>query len=361
MPYEEYFNDASEGLIIVDRSGHILETNPSADQLFGYSEAELVGQPIEFLMPARIHELHRKHMQDFFALPRTRAMGNGLNLAARRKDGSEFPVEISLNYARDTPRGNLVVAAVVDISGRLALEIAARRAETVHSIGTMAAGIAHDLGTPLQVIRARAELLMEATRTATDSEKSDDAAAIYRQAQRAGHIVEGFLELSGQREKTITNVDLQQVIDHVLLLIGDQIRKVEIEVRTNMQPNLPTIMGDGVALERVLINLIENARDAMPEGGSIVITSGLISERPGWLHLSIADTGSGIPADALGKVFSMLYTTKPRGGGLGLWLSQRIVQEHNGRIEVQSEPGKGATFTITLPTMDSSRAFECHV
>jgi PAS domain S-box-containing protein len=355
MPYEDYFKAASEGLIIVDRSGHIIEVNPRAEQLFGYPQEELVGQSIEVLVPTQTRNLHTEHVRGFFAAPRTRPMGLGLSLAARRKNGSEFPVEISLTYARGTARGDLVVAAVIDVSERLTLESAARRAETINSMGTLAAGIAHDLNNPLQVIRSRAELLLESTSTMPASEMNDDILAIHRQAQRAGHILEGFLELSTLREKGFAEVDIKGLLDNALLLIGEQMRKAKIDVKMNLEPNLPAVMGDAVALDRVLINLLGNARDAMPGGGAIVITSGLLSERPGWLRLSVADTGSGISADSLGKVFNMLYTTKPRGSGLGLWLSRRVVQQHNGTIEVQSEPGKGTIFTITLPTVDSSR------
>ncbi len=354
MPYEEYFKAASEGLLVVDRSGHILEGNTRAEQLFGYSQEELVGQPVELLVPTQIRELHHGHVDDYFGGPRTRAMGRGLSLAARRKDGSEFPVEISLTYARGTARGDLVVAAVTDISERLALEREARRAETITSLGTFAAGIAHDLNNPLQVIRSRSELLLESPGTTPAAEMNEDLGAIHRQAERASHMVEGFLELSRQREKAIAQVNINQLINAALLLIGDQMRKVDINVGTALFPNLPPIMGDAIALERVLINLLSNARDAMPQGGVLMITSGLLNDRPGWLHLTVADTGPGIPADSLDKVFNLLYTTKPTGSGLGLWLSRRIVHEHNGRIEVQSEPGKGTTFIITLPTEDAS-------
>jgi PAS domain S-box-containing protein len=337
MPYEEYFKAASEGLIIVDRGGHILEANPRTEQLFGYSQEELVGQPVELLVPKQIGEPHHQHVRDYFSAPRTRTMGRGLSLATRRKDGSEFPVEISLTYAPGTARGDLVVAAVTDISERLALELQVRRAETITSMGTLAAGIAHDLNNPLQVIRSRSELLLESPGTTPASEMNEDLDAIHRQAQRASQIIEGFLELSRQREKSIAQVNINDLIEGALLLIGEQMRKADIDVRTHLDEDLPPIMGHAIALERVLINLLSNARDATPQGGAVIIASGLLSDRPGWLHLTVADTGSRIPADSLGKVFNLLYTTKASGSGLGLWLSRRTVQEHNGRIDVQSE------------------------
>ena len=282
-------------------------------------------------------------------------MGRGLSLAGRRKDGSEFPVEISLTYARATRRGDLVVAAIIDISQRLALEQEVRRAETLTSLGTLAAGIAHDLNNPLQVIRSRSELLLESTDGMPASEMREDYAAIHRQAQRAGAIIEEFLQLSRQREKVLLSVDINELVDRALLLVGDQLRKFGINLDTRLERSLPQIRGDATALERVLINLLTNALDAMPQGGTIIIVSGLVDEEPNWLQLIVADTGRGINPDKIGKVFNLLYTTKAGGSGLGLWLSRRIIQEHQGHIDVQSEPGKGAIFTIRLPAGDSSR------
>jgi two-component system, LuxR family, sensor kinase FixL len=355
MPYEEYFKAATEGLIIVNGAGRIVEVNPAAERLFDYSEEELKGQPIELLLPEQLRELHRKHIVDYFGAPRTRAMGRGLSLAGRRKDGSEFPVEISLTYARGTSRGDLVVAAVVDISQRLALEQEVRRAETLTSLGTLAAGIAHDLNNPLQVIRSRSELLLESPDATPASDMTEDFAAIHRQAQRAGTIIEEFLELSRQRQKVLVPVDINELVDRTLLLIGEQLRTLGISIETRLDRSLPEVTGDVTALERVLVNLLTNARDAMPQGGTVTIASSLLTEDPNWLQLTVADDGPGMHSDSLGKVFNLLYTTKAGGSGLGLWLSRRIIQEHNGRIDVRSEPGKGAKFTIRLPAGDSSR------
>ncbi len=349
MPYKEYFKAATEALIVVDRKGHIVEVNRAAEQLFGYLEREFVGQPIELLVPEQFREFHSNHVENYFVAPRTRAMGRGLNLAGRRKDGSEFPVEISLTYASGTQHGDLVVAAIIDISQRLALEQEMRRAETLTSLGTLAAGIAHDLANPLQVIRSRAELLFELPDETPATEMREDHASIRRQAERAGTIIDEFLQLSRQRKMVLAPVDINELVDRALLLIGDQIRKGRINLETRLDRTLPEITGDATALERVLINLLVNARDAMPQGGTVTVESGLLTEQGQWLLLSVADSGPGIPAEALGKVFNLLYTTKASGSGLGLWLSRRIIQEHSGKIEVESEPGKGATFRIRLP------------
>lgn len=357
MPYQAYFNSASECLIVVGRDGRIAEVNEQTERLFGYSRDELVAQPVEVLLPERLREQHRAHREGFFRAPGNRSMGIGLNLAARRKDGSEFPVEVSLTYSKDTRRGDLVVAALIDITERLALEREARRAEALASLGTVAAGIAHDLNNPLTVILSRAELLLATPRQAlTRPQMDEDLKVIHRQAQRASRIVQEFLELSRHGPKRASALDLNDLVERVLLLIGDQMRKSGIEVEADLDWNLPPVLGDGVALERVLINLLTNARDAMANmaDGAVTITSTASGERPGWLRLSVGDNGDGIAPAALPRIFDLLYTTKPGGSGLGLWLSRRIIQEHGGRIEVRSEVGRGTTFKISIPGMEAS-------
>jgi PAS domain S-box-containing protein len=216
MPYEEYFKEASESLIIVDRNGLIIEANAKTEQLFGYLPDELVDQPIEMLVPEQLRELHRQHRDRYYAAPCSRAMGVGLSLVGRRKDGSEFPVEVSLTNARGTSRGDLVVAAVTDISQRLALEHEARRMETISSLGTVAAGIAHDLNNPLQIICSRAELL-QADQTLT-REACEDLAVMQRHAQRASRIVNEFMQLSRHSKKSTEPIDINRLVANTLIL-----------------------------------------------------------------------------------------------------------------------------------------------
>jgi PAS domain S-box-containing protein len=242
MPYEEYFKAATEGLIVVDLKGQIAEANPVAERLFGYSGAELVGQPIDLLLPVELRELHAQHVQDYLRAPRTRPMGRGLSLAGRRKDGTEFPVEIGLTYARGTPRGDLVIASITEITERLALESEARRAETLISLGTLAAGIAHDLNGPLQVIRSLSELVLEVLGRTPNSEVTQDVAAIHRQAQRAGQIVEEFLELTRRNEKAAAPVDINNLVDRASLLLGESMRNAGINIKTSLDRTLRPVM-----------------------------------------------------------------------------------------------------------------------
>src|SRR5262249_49184824 len=131
MPYHEYFRSATEALVIVDSQGQIVEVNLQTERLFGYRSNELAGQPVDVLLPERLRSRHSEHLRDYFAAPKSRPMGIGLALAGRRKDGSEFPIEVSLTYAKGTSRGDLVVAALSEITERLRLEHFARRSETL--------------------------------------------------------------------------------------------------------------------------------------------------------------------------------------------------------------------------------------
>ena len=337
MPYEQYFKVASDSLILTDNHDRILEINLKAELLFGYSQNELVGRPVEILLPDG-------------AL--NRAMRIGQHLVGRRKNGSEFPVEVNLTDTRSLVRGDLRVATVIDITERLALEAEVRRAENLTSLGAIAAGIAHDLNNPLQVILSRIELLAATPEGALAPQTREDLAVVLRHAQRAARIIEEFLQLSRLRKKRLGEIDLNQLVGRTLMLMNERLRMSGIGVETILDANLPPTVGDGTALERVLINLITNACDAMTQGGTVRIESEALSDRPGWLQLTVADTGLGIRPEVLSKIFDLLYTTKADGTGLGLWLSKRIVQEHNGNLQVQSELGKGTTFALTLPASD---------
>jgi PAS domain S-box-containing protein len=355
MPYEEYFKAAGESLIVADRVGTIIEVNPKTNEVFGYKRAELVGQPVEILLPTRFQAAHRGHVAAYFDIPRTREMGLGLNLVGRRKDGSEFPVEVSLTYAPNTARGDVVVAAVVDITQRLAMDREARRAEALTSLGTMAAGIAHDLNNPLQIISSRVDLMLQSISEMNSSELEEDLAVIRRHARRATRIVDEFLRVFRQEEKRMVPLDLNQVVHGMLLLVRVPLQDAQIEVESNLASNLPLVLGDPTAIERILINLVTNATDAMPNGGTLKIETGGGDLRPGWVHIRITDTGKGIDADSLKKIFDLAYTTKGEGSGLGLWLCKRVVHEHNGRIDVHSEIGKGTSFTIAIPPAEDSK------
>ena len=343
-----YFESAAWAMLSVDKDGIIRRANQKATEMFGYETKELVGQPLEILVPERLRERHRAHRGAYFGEPRTRPMGIGMNLVGARKDGSEFPVEVSLNFFHSAG-GGVVNAVISETTERLKLERDARRNETLTALGAIAAGVAHELNNPLAVVSSRIELMLAAG-AELSPQMREDLDVVHRNARRASRIAAELLNSARQRPSERRPIQLNQLVEETLLIFREQMRREGIAITTVFDNSLPPVIGDRTALGQVLINLLTNARDAMSGGGgSIRIETGAANGRPGFMQLSVSDTGRGIPADALARIFDVFYTTKSTGTGLGLWLCRRIMLEHQGRIDVQSEVGKGATFVMTLP------------
>ncbi len=343
-----YFESAQWGIISVDRGGLIRSVNPKAQELFGYASGELVGQSIDLLVPERIRALHAGHREAFFAAPRNRPMGIGIDLIARRKDGSEFPVEVSLHLIK-TETGGVVSAFVSDIGERLKLEREARRGETLTALGAVAAGVAHELNNPLAVVSSRIELMMQTGAGDLSPQMREDLEVVRRNAGRASKIASELLNSARQRRLERQPVKLNDLINETVLLFREQFRRDAIALTVAIAESLPPVKGDRSALGQVLINLLSNARDAIGSNGEVRIKAAEAPERPGYVQFRVEDSGPGISAEAKARIFDVFYTTKQNGTGLGLWLSRRIVLEHQGNIEVESGPDRGTAFTITLP------------
>jgi len=345
-----YFESSVEGIISTDSAGMIRQLNPRAQELFGYHEMELLGQPIEVLVPQRFRYRHEAHRSAFFTAPKSRMMGRGMEIAGRRKDGSEFPAEISLNVVH-TQRGKLVIAFVSDITERLAMDREARRNETVDALAAVAAGVAHELNNPLAVMASRIELMLGLDPDLS-AQTRDDLLVLQKNIERASRISHNMLSIARQRPGVRYAVDINTAVEEAMLIVGAEARGGKIRYETNLDRSLPSVMAEPTGLEQVLINFILNARDA---GARVIrIETAPAPGRAGHLRVTVSDDGSGIKSDVLPKLFQPFFTTKPKGTGLGLWLSQRIVQDHGGSIAVESEPGKGATFAITLPAIGES-------
>jgi PAS domain S-box-containing protein len=344
---------ASEGIVVSDATGAIVLVNARTEAMFGYPRAELIGQPVELLVPAPLRDRHAAHRAGYTAEPRTRPMGRGLDLAGRRKDGTEFPLEVSLSYVR-TDEGLRVIAFVTDISDRIALQRAARQADKLAALGTLSAGIAHEINNPIGIITSRVEvMLLEAEEDGLPAELRKDLEVILRHARRVAAITQGLLSFARQSAGARGPMNLNQVVEEIVQLARKDMSRARVEVRLELDHAVPTIEADANAIGQVLLNLLTNARSAMPDGGAITIET---SHPPGArsVRLAVRDTGSGIAPDVVPKIFDPFFTTKPDGTGLGLSISHGIVHDHHGTLEVTSEVGRGSTFTLTLP-LDPSR------
>ncbi len=350
---DTYFDATVEAVVNVDANGRIVRVNPRAEALFGYSKAEMVGELVEMLIPQHLRQRHIRHRIEYFKAPRSRPMGMGMNLVGLRKDGSEIPVEVSLNLL-ETEKGKLVSCFITDISERLAIEREARMSQMSAILGAMAGGVVHELNNPIGIIMSRTELMLaEWQDHHLPAQLREDVEVIHRNAQRIGRISQGLLGMVREPSKEHRLVSLNDIVDDGVQLVRRQFAKDRILIETALDRGLAPILGDPGALEQVLLNLLVNAREAMPDGGRIRIATGAAKGRPGWLFLSVSDTGCGIQPGTLPKLFTPFFTTKAGGTGLGLWISRRIITEHGGSIDVFAESAQGVTWVILLPRAET--------
>jgi PAS domain S-box-containing protein len=356
---------AAQGIIAVDARGLITLVNRAAESMFGYSRQELMGQAVEMLVPERNRGVHAAHRADFFAEPRNRAMGLGLELSGRRKDGSEFPLEISLSHLgrRD---GSLAVSFITDITQRKQeeqrrrnLEDQLHRAVRLEAVGRLAGGVAHDFNNLLTALSGFSELLLDYLDDGHPLREG--AEETFRTCQRSRSLIRQLLAVSRRQVLQPVALDLNAKIDEIQKMLLGLIPE-DIELVAELATDLLSVRVDPSQIEQVVLNLVVNARDAMPGGGRLVIKTANVdvdqvySEQhfeltPGpYVKLAVADTGLGMDGETLSHVFEPFFTTKGEGGtGLGLATVWGIVKQSGGGITVYSEPGRGSTFKIYLP------------
>lgn len=364
---EELFHLATEaspsGTVLVDHEGKIVLVNVHIEDLFGYARDELIGKGVEILVPERFGESHAADRANFFTAPEARAMGAGRELFARRKDGSEFPVEIGLNPIQ-TPHGLVVLATVVDISARLAAEeIAGRTREQVELLsrvsllGEMTASLAHELNQPLAAIvnnataamqyleqgRLKPEQLQDILNdVVADGRRACDVMQNVRNAIKKGAAIRGRINLN----------DLVKAITH---MVQPDAAAHLCKIKTFLTADLPLIEGDPIQIQQAVINLVRNAFDAMrdaPSSGRIVeIATDYNGD--GAIGVAVRDYGSGISEVTRDRLFEQFFTTKDEGLGMGLAIARSIVEAHGGTISAENAEGGGARFHFCLPITEA--------
>ncbi len=381
---------APDAILGVVADGSISLVNAQAERLFGYRREELVGQSIEVLVPDSAKSVHPARREEYFADPVPRPMGVGMQLAGRRKDGSEFPAEISLSSIH-TEEGVLVSAAVRDVTERLEaqaegerlrahaerkrVEAQMQQSQRLESLGQLAGGVAHDFNNLLAVIlNYNAFIIEEIDKLAAQDPARwepvrRDLDQVRRAGERATELTHQLLAF-GRRELVRPQaLDLNQVLEGVEPMLRRTLGG-HVELRIDAAAGLWSVLADPGQLEQVLVNLAINARDAMPTGGTLLIdTSNLevdeayAEARPGispgpYVRLRVSDSGAGMPPEVAQRAFEPFFTTKPKGGhsGLGLAMVYGIVSQAGGYAQIYSTPGHGTTFTAVLPATDLSPA-----
>lgn len=355
---------APNAMIMVDQEGKILLINGAVEAAFGYARSEMIGHPIEMLVPDRFRAQHPGHRQNYFADPQVRAMGAGRELFGRRKDGSEVPVEIGLTPIR-TSEGLFVLASIIDITARKESELAAQRhrdelahAGRVSVMGQLASALAHELNQPLGAILRNAEaaeLFLQANPPDLQ-EVSAILADIRKDDQRAGEVIDRMRALLKRRESQWSDIDINVLTGEVAGLVRPDAERRKINLALDLAPTVPPMRGDAVQLQQVLLNLLLNAMDAVndraPEERHISVRT---RTADGHVEIVVSDAGHGIAPENLKRLFEPFFTTKPNGMGMGLAISQSIIGVHGGHIAANNNPDGGATFRITLPTSGEGR------
>jgi PAS domain S-box-containing protein len=383
--FEGLLEAGPDAIVGVNDSGTITLFNAQAERLFGYRRKELLGRPVDVLIPERLRAEQLLRRSEYFADPKSRQLGSGNQLTAVRKDGTEFPAEISLS-ALKTDQGVIVSAAVRDVTERLVAQAERERliaqaerdagerrlqhARRLESLGQLAGGVAHDFNNILAVVANYTELLID-TLNAPQLDEADligarnDLAQISRAAERATQLTKQLLAF-GRRDIIKTEV---LNLNHVIGDVGEMLRRSlgeHIHLITHLDPQLRTVRADSGQIEQILLNLAVNARDAMPTGGTLSIDTTNadleIDDIPGtglgpghYVRLRVSDTGTGMSPEVIERAFEPFYTTKPPGSGTGLGLATvyGIATAAGGDVHLYSESDIGTTVTVVLPALES--------
>ncbi|MGH9381003.1 MAG: ATP-binding protein [Thermoanaerobaculia bacterium] len=327
---ERVLESSPAGIAVLDAAERVVSANPAFGELVGQPPAQLVGRPFRDLLP----------------LDRLPTAADGLREARVATAGGERYVQLSAAAVEPGDDAGQKLIVVQDISDRVAMEKALRERERLASLGMLAAGVAHEVNTPITGISSYAQMML--SNTAPDDPHYELLKKVEKQTFRASRIVNSLLELSRDRHEDPRAVDLAEVIDSTLELLAERVQKRRIEVDWQPPPERLRVFGDEGQLDQVLANLVANAIDAMPQGGSLTLTLEGDEER---VRAVVADTGRGIAEDELARIFEPFYSTRlgEGGTGLGLSISYNIVRRLGGELRVASTPGEGTRFTVELP------------
>ena len=341
---ENIVESISVGVLAVDLEDRIESWNSQMEVMYASSRSEVLGHSLrEVLPPAFLEEYYRVrqstgiHNLYKFRLGTTAGDTRVTNIAIAPLVSKDFSVI-----------GRLII--VDDITERVELESQLSQAEKLSSIGLLAAGVAHEVNTPLAVISSYAQMLSKQVNG--EPKKAELLEKITKQTFRASEIVNSLLNFSRTSSSEFNNVDLNRVIQDTLTLLEHQFKTARIKVKPDLHPQLPPIFGNTGKLQQVFLNLFLNAKDAMPAGGTLTITTGNGHN----VRVTVTDTGSGIAQEHIHRIYDPFFTTKTKpktghtgGAGLGLAVTYGIIQEHAGKIHVESLPGQGTTFTMEFP------------
>lgn len=347
--YRRMFERSMDMIFILDDQGRFLDINKAGLKALGYSSpraltgntrlADLFEQQDEY--EALVRDLHA----DGYVMDR--------QCRLRSADGSELCILVSATVRKDDARSVVGYEGIAkDITARLHMERQLQQADKLASLGQISTGLAHEINNPLGVMLGYTQLLLRDNSPGTQI--YDDLKTIEKHARNCKTVVEDLLKFARGTRTTKSSIEVNDCLLEVLSLLGHQFELDNITVKTRLDGNLPSLTADGEKLKQVFMNLLMNSRQAITGEGLIEVKTSLDGSGSNVL-VSFADNGCGIPATQIDKIFDPFFTTKPvgEGTGLGLSVSYGIIQDHDGRIEVESRPGTGSTFTLVLPVSNT--------
>lgn len=350
--FRSLLESAPDAMIIANNKGEIILANLQTKKLFGYKRGELVGEKVEVLIPNRFREKHKGNRKKFNHKPNTRPMGQGLELFGVKKDGTEFPVEISLSPITNR-KEMLVAAAIRDISSRKEAE---RKKKELYEkieasnkeLESFAYIVSHDLKAPIRSISTVAEWIQEDLQEKGIETDSKNWEILQQQTTKMYQLIDGILEYSriGRVKEDFVELDFKQVVESIFSMYPDR-KNIVFEVENN----LPKMQLESTRINQVFQNLISNAVRAIGENeGKIAVSC---TEDDSFYTLSVQDNGPGIDPKHFERIFiifqSLSKSAKGNGTGIGLTIVKKIIENYGGKIWLESSPGKGATFYFTLP------------
>jgi two-component system, NtrC family, nitrogen regulation sensor histidine kinase GlnL len=358
ISWEQILTSLEDGVITVDREGKISYFNEAAEVLTELSSSQALQKPIGHLFKREpwLIELIKKSQP-----PRQESTRGEGDIVTRW--GRKAPVSLTVSPLRD-PGGNFIGSILVlrDWKRRRELEEDLKRADRLAMVGTLAAGLAHEIRNPLGGIKGAAQLLKRSLDR--DSSLLEYANIMIREVDRVDKLIEQLLDLSRPARLELAALNIHEILEEVLLLQTQASEEQKMTVKKRFDPSLPPIRGDRAQLTQLFLNLVQNAFHATSGNGTLTVTTrvetdfhirGQGTERSKLIWVDIEDDGIGIKEEDLAHIFSPFFTTKNNGTGLGLAICYRIVTEHGGLIRVESAAGKGTTFKISLVVADQAR------
>lgn len=350
------FDTAVDGIIVIDDRGHVLAFNKACERLFGYVASELLGKNVNRIMPREYAEAHDKYVKNYLDTGEKKIIGIGREVKAKHKDGTVFPIELSVGEA-GTPGGRQFIGILRDLRARKQIEdrLAKTQAQLLHmtrvsALDEMGAAIAHELNQPLTATLLYLQSVSRKAKADGSLEPMllEVIGKAEREAERAGEIIQRMRQLVEKKAPERQKIDVSELVKSCLEMAELGVGEEDTFLQSELEDGLPTLEADPVQIRQILINLLRNAREAV--AGQVARRVVLSVCRSGdFLEFRVKDNGPGVPSELVEGLFRAFTGAKHKGVGLGLAISRSIAQNHGGDLRLENGADGGASFILTLP------------